>query len=176
MEMRPDNPIAAFNYGLTCRKLGDLVQAQNFYCKALELDPTFKTAALELAILQATNGKHSEAAHLLCSLIEKNPDFREARLTLAKTYIQTNRSSEALAALEPTSIEDAVARSLIGAALLLQGNFDEAQGHLEWALRHDRSLIDARINLSHIYSKKGDFGKAERFRLSANAAAQGLER
>jgi hypothetical protein len=30
--------------------------------------------------------------------------------------------------------------------------------------------VDARINLSHIYSRKGEFGKAERFRLSASAA------
>jgi Tfp pilus assembly protein PilF len=53
---------------------------------------------------------------------------------------------------------------------LQQGSIDEAQIHLEWAIRHDRSLVDARINLSYIYSRKGDFGKAERFRLSATVA------
>ena len=176
MEMRPENPIAVFNYGLAFRKQGNLAEAKRNYCRALELDPTFQTAALELAILHATTGKISEAAHLLCSIIDKNPDYREARLTLAKTYIQSNQASEALAALEPTSTEDAVARSLIGAALLQQGSIDEAQSHLEWAIRHDRSLIDARMNLAHIYSKKGEFGKAERFRLSANAAAERLVR
>ena len=174
MEMRPENPIAAFNRGFAYRKSGDLAQAQVYYSKALELDPTFKTAALELAILHATAGQHHDAVRLLCSLIEKDPDFREARLTLAKTYIQSNRSAEALAVLEPASKDDALARSLIGAALLQQGNIDEAQSHLEWAIRHDRSLIDARINLAHIYSQKGDFGKAERFRISADASVQGL--
>ena len=173
LDMRPDNPIAAFNCGLAIRKMGDPAGAETYYRKAVELDSTFKTAALELAILQASAGKHIEAAKLLSSVIERNPDYREARLTLAKTYIQSNRSSEALAALERTSAEDAVARSLIGAAHLQQGNIDEAQGHLEWALRHDRSLIDARINLAHIYTQKGDFGKAQRFRLSANTEAQG---
>ena len=175
--LKPENPIAAFNFGFALRKMGDLSGAQTWYCRALELDPTFKTAALELAIVHATNGRHNEASDLLCDLLTRNPEFREARLTLAKTYIQLNLCSKALATLEPTSKEDAVARSLIGAALLQQGSVDEAQIHLEWAIRHDRSLVDARINLSSIYSRKGDFGKAERFRLSANAArAQMQER
>jgi Tfp pilus assembly protein PilF len=167
--MKPENPIAAVNIGFALRKMGDLAGAQTWYGRALELDPTFKTAALELAILHATNGRHSEAADLLCALLAENPEFREARLTLAKTFIQTNQCSKALAVLEPTSKEDAVARSLIGAALLQQGSIDEAQSHLEWAIRHDLSLVDARINLSYIYSRKGDFAKAERFRLSATA-------
>jgi tetratricopeptide (TPR) repeat protein len=169
LKMKPENPIAAFNIGFALRKMGDLAGAQTWYGRALELDPTFKTAALELAILHATNGRHSEAADLLCALLAENPEFREARLTLAKTFIQTNQCSKALAVLEPTSKEDAVARSLIGAALLQQGSIDEAQSHLEWAIRHDRSLVDARINLSYIYLRKGDFAKAERFRLSAAA-------
>ena len=170
LNMKPENPIAVFNFGFALRKMGDLAGAQTWYCRALELDPTFKTAALELAIIHATNGKHSDAEGLLCPLLDKNPDFREARLTLAKTYIQSNQCTKALATLELTSTDDAVARSLFGAALLQQGNIDEAQNHLEWAMRHDRSLVDARINLSYIYSQKGDFGKAERFRLSASAA------
>jgi tetratricopeptide (TPR) repeat protein len=174
MELRPDNPIAVFNYGLAFRKAGDLAEAKRFFRKALELDPTFKTAALELAILHASTGEHREATILLCSLIDKSPEFREARLTLAKTYIQSNQASEALIVLQQTSKEDAMARSLIGAALLQQGNLDEALGHLEWAIRHDRSLIDARINLAHIYAQKGDLGKAERFRLSASVAVEGL--
>jgi len=170
LKLRPENPIAIFNVGFALRKMGDLSGAQRYYTRALELDPTFKTAALELAIVHATAGRHSEAANLLTALVDKNPDFREARLTLAKTYIQSNQCSKALATLQPTATEDAVARSLIGAALLQQGDIDEAQNHLEWAIRRDRSLVDARINLSRIYSQKGDFGKAERFRLSASAA------
>jgi len=170
LNMKPENPIAAFNFGFALRKEGDLGGAETWYRRALELDPTFKTAALELAIVHATNGRLHESAALLSDLLAGNPEFREARLTLAKTFIQSNQCLKALATLESTSTEDAVARSLIGAALLQQGNIDEAQSHLEWAIRHDRSLVDARINLSYIYARKGDFGKAERFRLSATAA------
>jgi len=170
LEMRPESPIAVFNFGFALRKSGDIKGAQSYYTRALELDPTFKTAALELAIIHATNGNHTAAEGLLSSLVDKNPDFREARLTLAKTYIQSNQCEKALSALQPTPTDDAVARSLIGAALLQRGNVDEAQAHLEWAIRRDRTLVDARINLSRIYSQKGDFGKAERFRLSASAA------
>jgi len=176
LAIRPKNPVAVFNLGLVHRKMGDLAEAQLYYRQAFELDPTFDAAALELAILQADTGQQYEAAMLLAALVERKPEHREARLTLAKIYIKAEQSAEALATLEPMTVKDAVTRSLIGAALLQQGHVDEAQQHLEWALKKDRSLIDARINLSIIYSKKGDFRKAERFRLSAEAAVQDLVR
>jgi tetratricopeptide (TPR) repeat protein len=147
--------------------MNDLEGAARYYRKALALDPAFKLASLELAIVRATSGKSNEAVDILQSLIEKEPGYREARLTLAKTYIQLNRPADALSTLKRSSEEDAVARSLIGAALFQQGNLDEAQAHLEWAIRKDRSLVDVRINLAQIYTQKGDHGKAERFRLSA---------
>jgi tetratricopeptide (TPR) repeat protein len=176
LDICPENPVALFNLGLVHRRMGDPAEAQLYYRKAFDLDPTFDAAALELAILQAETGQQYEAAMLLGALIDRKPEHREARLTLAKIYINANQSAEALATLEPMTVKDAVTRSLIGAALLQQGNVDEAQHHLEWAIKQDRSLIDARINLSIIYSRKGDFRKAERFRLSAEAAVQDLVR
>jgi len=176
LEIRPENPIALFNLGLAYRKAGDHPEALLYYRRAFDMDPTFDAAALELAILQADSGQQYEAAMILSALIERNPEHRQARLTLAKIYIKASQPAEALATLEPMIGKDAVTRSLMGAALLQQGNVDEAQQHLEWAIKRDRSLIDARINLSIIYSKKGDFRKAERFRLSAEAAVQEIKR
>jgi len=111
LNMKPENPIAAFNFGFALRKRGDLEGARKWYCRALELDPTFKAAALELSIVHATDGRYDEAVAMLSDLLTGNPEFREARLTLAKTFIQSNQCSKALATLEPTSTEDAVARS-----------------------------------------------------------------
>jgi tetratricopeptide (TPR) repeat protein len=165
----PKNPIAAFNCGLALRKLHDLSAAEAFYEKALRLDPAFDKAALELATLREASGRIAEAAQALEALVARRPDYREARLTLAKTYIQLNQASQAVATLERASDEDAIARSLLGAAYLQQGNLDDAQRHLEFAFRKDRSLLDARINLAQLYARRGDNGKAERFRLSAAA-------
>jgi tetratricopeptide (TPR) repeat protein len=163
--MNPANPIAIFNCGLALRKLKDDEAAGQCYEKALRLDPSFDKAALELATLRGVS-----AVGLLEGLVVRRPDYREARLTLAKTYIQLDRAAEALAVLEHASEEDAIARSLRGAAYLQKGDLAEAQRHLEFAFKKDRSLLDARINLAHLYARLGDLGKAERFRMSAAAA------
>jgi Tfp pilus assembly protein PilF len=109
---------------------------------------------------------------MLETLLERVPDYREARLTLAKAYVASNRPADALAILQSTTPQDVVARSLIGAAYLLQGNLGDAATHLEYAIKNDRSLIDARINLAQIYSRRGDKAKAERFRRSAAHALE----
>jgi len=167
--LNPKNPIATFNCGLASRKLQDFKSAEDCYEKALRLDPGFDKAALELDMLRVSSGRIAEAVGLLETLIERRPDYREARLTLAKTYIQLNQPLRAVAALDHASDEDALARSLLGAAHLQQGNLDDAQRHLEFAFRKDRSLLDVRINLAQLYARRGDAGKAERFRLSAAA-------
>ena len=165
----PKNPIATFNCGLALRKLQDVKSAEECYEKALRLDPAFDKAALELATLRAESGRLAESAVSLETLVARRPDFREARLTLAKTYVQLNQPSNAVATLEQASDEDAIARSLLGAAYLQQGKLDDAQRHLEFAFRKDRSLLDARINLAQLYARRVDKGKAERFRMSAAA-------
>jgi tetratricopeptide (TPR) repeat protein len=169
-QLNPKNPIAAFNAGLSLRKLNDLNAAAAQYGKALQLDPSFDKAALELATLHGTTGKHMKAAELLEPLVARRPEFREARLTLAKTLIALNRAVEAVNLLTGfAGGDDAVARSLLGAAHLQHGDLGQAEQHLDYAVRKDRSLVDARINLATIYARRGDTGKAERFRMAAAA-------
>jgi tetratricopeptide (TPR) repeat protein len=170
LRLRPDNPVATFNCGLAYRKLGDVQSAETYYWKAVQLDVTFDIAALELATLLDAQSRYVEAAGLLQSVIERDPDCRPARLTLAKIHIQTCRSEAALALLQNASPDDAIAQSLAGAAYLQADNLNEAEQRLERALKLDRTLIDARINLAHLYERKGDRGRAERFRASAAMA------
>jgi Tfp pilus assembly protein PilF len=58
---------------------------------------------------------------------------------------------------------DAITLSLIGVAHLQKDNLDEAQTHLERALRKDHSLTDARLNLAEVYKRKGDYARAARY-------------
>jgi tetratricopeptide (TPR) repeat protein len=169
LKLNPNNPIATFNHGLVLRKMGDVAGAQKFYEHALELDPLFREPALELAALRAENHRYAEAIDLLKPVVERNPEMREARLSLAKTYIQANDPDRALEIIGAALSEDAVALCLLGAAHLQKENFDEAQKFLEAALRRDRSLVDARINLAQIYTRKGDHARAARYLQAARA-------
>ena len=169
LEMNPRNPIATFNYGLALKKMGDRAGAQKYYARALELDSQFREAAVELAGVYAEDQRFAEAIELLKPVVERNPELREARLSLAKTYIQASQPEQALQVLDPSSADDALALCLSGAAQLQKENLDEAQHLLEAALRRDRSLIDARINLAQIYTRKGDHTRAARYIQAAKA-------
>jgi tetratricopeptide (TPR) repeat protein len=128
LSLDSENPIAAFNYGLVLRMMGDAEGAASFYKRALAIDPKFREPAMELAVL----------------------------------HLQANRPDEALRLLQGVS-SDSISLSLIGAAHLQKDNLDEAQTHLERALRKDKSLTDARLNLAEVYKRKGDYARAARY-------------
>jgi len=136
LNLNPENPISVFNYGLVLRKTGDTAAAVNFYNRALGLDPKFREAMMELAVL----------------------------------HLQANKPDEALSVLKGVSDIDATALSLIGVAHLQKDNLDEAQKNLEGALKQDRSLTDARLNLAELYKRKGDYVRAARYMQSVSAS------
>jgi tetratricopeptide (TPR) repeat protein len=139
LEINRNNPVATFNQGLAFRKMGELQDAAKFYERALELDPTFREPAMELAVL----------------------------------YIQVNKPNQALRVLGKVVDVDAVVLSLIGAAHLQKDSLDEAQKHLEAALKRNRTLIDARKNLAQVYTRKGDHARAARYLQSVTTPAWG---
>jgi tetratricopeptide (TPR) repeat protein len=167
LERTPENPVVVFNCGLMLRKLGELNKAQELYERALALDNSFREAALELADLRAARNEFDAAAALLEPVVERDPQYREACLLLAKIHIQKNNPDDALRLLASTPGTDSIARCLLGAAHLQKNNLDDAQTHLEAALRRDRSLVDARINLAQVFTRKGDYVRAARYAQSA---------
>jgi tetratricopeptide (TPR) repeat protein len=50
LRLNEENPIAAFNYGLALRKMGDSEGAVKFYNRALEIDSKFREPMMELAV------------------------------------------------------------------------------------------------------------------------------
>jgi len=128
LSLDPENPIAAFNYGLVLRMMGDAEGAVSFYKRALGIDPKFREPTMELAVL----------------------------------HLQANKPDEALRLLQGVS-SDSISLSLIGAAHLQKDNLDEAQTHLERALRKDKSLTDARLNLAEVHKRRGDYARAARY-------------
>jgi tetratricopeptide (TPR) repeat protein len=129
----------------------------------------FRRAVVELATLYEESRRYEDAVSLLKPVVARDPDYREARLTLAKTHIQMNNSDEAIDLLKEHATNDAIALSLIGAAHLQKNQPAEACGYLESALKLNRSLIDARVNLAHVYTLLGDHARAERHRLYVTA-------
>jgi tetratricopeptide (TPR) repeat protein len=162
LERSIGNPVATFNVGLSFKKLGDLDKAVKYYRRASELDPSFVEPVLELSTLYSERGEVDQARKVLESLIEAHPERREVRLALAKAYVQLQTPDEAIRVLADRLQDDALAESLRGAAYSQKGDSNAARRHLESAISKDSSLIDAQINISHIYGNAGDFVQAAR--------------
>jgi Flp pilus assembly protein TadD len=69
LEIRPDNPVAAFNYGQALRNMGDLQGAERCYERAFELDSEFREAALGLAVSYLQANKPDEALRVLGKVV-----------------------------------------------------------------------------------------------------------
>ena len=162
LERSIGNPVATFNIGLTYRKTDQLDKATSYYRRARHLDPAFAEPALELAAIHTDASEFNEAATILEELLTHHPERRDVRLALTKANLQLKRPDVALELLGDRFQGDAVAESLRGAAYLERGDNDKAREHLEAAIRGDQSIIDARINISHVYGNDGEFVRAAR--------------
>ncbi|MGD0629514.1 MAG: tetratricopeptide repeat protein [Terracidiphilus sp.] len=72
----------------------DVANARPLLELALELQPGFPMARLEMAKLDEIEGKYAEAAATLEDLIKAKPDWMEAHWALAAAYLETNRSED----------------------------------------------------------------------------------
>ncbi len=155
--------------GNVCQARNEWIAAQAQYAKCLDLNPINPIPMFNYGLVLRKMGDGEGAMNFYNRALKLDPKFREPMLELAVLHLQANRSDDALRVLEAVPEVDAITLSLIGAAHLQKGNLDEAQKHLEGALRKDRSLTDARLNLSQVFTRKGDHARAARYAQSAVA-------
>jgi len=146
---------------------GNLSAAQSEYGKCRRLEPDNPIVVFNCGLVLRKMDDTEGAITSYERALKLDPGFREPALELAILYLQTARPDDAMRVLRGVTLPDAVVLSLIGAAHLQKDNLDEAQTHLEAALRKDRSLKDARLNLSQLYMRKGDHARAARYLQSA---------
>jgi tetratricopeptide (TPR) repeat protein len=144
-------------------------QAQAEYSRGLEIQPDNPVAAFNLGLVRRQTGDFAGAIHCYEQALRNDPAFRQPALELAVLYLQEQRPGDALRVLGSIAASDSVGLSLAGAAHLQLNHLDEAQKYLESALRKDRSLKDARLNLAQVYTRKGDHARAARYLQSVNA-------
>ncbi len=72
----------------------DVANARPLLDLALELQPGFPMARLEMAKLDEVDGRYGEAAATLEDLIRAKPDWMEAHWALAAAYMELNRSED----------------------------------------------------------------------------------
>jgi tetratricopeptide (TPR) repeat protein len=144
-------------------------RAQDEYLRCLEIQPDNPLAAFDLGLVLRQTGDFVGAIEAFELSLKNDPKFRLPVLELAVLYLKINRPDDTLRVLGKVPASDPTGLSLVGAAHLQLNNLDEARKFLESALRKDRSLKDARLNLAQVYTLKGDHARAARYLQSANA-------
>ena len=147
----------------------ELTRARDEYAKCLDLNPKNPIAAFNHGLVLRKMGDSNGAVKYYERALNLDPKFREPMMELAVLHLQASKPDDALRILENVTTVDAIAFSLIGAAHLQRDNLEEAQKNLEAALKRDRTLTDARMNLAQVYKRKGDHARAARYMHAVNA-------
>jgi Flp pilus assembly protein TadD len=93
-EKMPGNPRIANNLGNVYMKQGDLVAARSSYEKALEINPGYVIARVNLAVLSLRNGKTEEAYAAFREILKAYHDDADIRNGLGVCELRRGRIEE----------------------------------------------------------------------------------
>ncbi len=145
--------------GWIYHRLGNTLEASRCWARCLELDGRFAEAHFQLGAVAFKAGKFAEAHSRFQKAVEADPKRWDARLRLAEALLLQGKAEEALAALEPVlSASTAVAAEahyFSGRACLLLGQYAQAQGHFEQAIRLSPEMTHAYHGLSTALARLG---------------------
>ena len=141
--------------------------ALRLYDSLLEERPLFGPAlkARGRCLLQTGDGAGALAALSACA--RQDASDLQTQLLLGMAYCRVQQFAAAVSVLRPLVLRDpqsVSARNVLGAALLGQGNMNEARLELEKVLRMNAQLSDTHYNLAQVYifSRPPDYDQARR--------------
>jgi predicted O-linked N-acetylglucosamine transferase (SPINDLY family) len=154
--------VYALANGLLAR--GELAAAASHYRRALELDPAFVDAHINLGNALRLQGQFEQAIASFQRALELNPALAEAHHNLGFTLDQQGRLLEAEACyLKALAIDPdfASAHNNLGNTRKALGRLAEAEACYRWALQIKPNYAEAHYNLGTIFFEQGRFVEAE---------------
>lgn len=98
----PENAVANYNYAVALWKRSKSAQdasapdrVESLLKKAIQLDPKFATAYLQLGIVYADRGDYARAIAAYKKAIDANPELEDAHYRLAAAYRKTGETTKA---------------------------------------------------------------------------------
>ena len=139
----------------------DLTAGVNTLKRALEVDPKFTRARIQLAFVYMSLGQSDVALDALCQAVDLDPKQLVARNTYAFVLLTTHRMDDAMEVWRETvkiAPDDLLANSGMGGLLMHQKRYAEAVPYLEAAQKND-SHPEARFQLARAYLRAGEIDK-----------------
>ena len=153
------NQLEADAYGAVRR--GDHLAALSAFKGAVEADPTFMRARLELAAGYIAEGQNDSAREVLLKAIDSDPKQALARRAYISVLVALQRIDEAIDATRGAlkiAPDDPEVNGGLGILLLGQERYSEAVPYLSIAARYDASA-GAQARLGFAYLRSGQIEK-----------------
>ncbi|CAM2006151.1 tetratricopeptide repeat protein [Acanthopleuribacter pedis] len=155
-----------YNDGLRAHSIGMLIEAENAYRQALDLEPEHEPAHINLAAVYIQQGHLEDAELHLRTAIEIRPGFYRGYYNLGLVFAHMEAEDEALLWFQKALERKADHFwSLVNSAEIYvnQNNLEEALTHYQIALAtgHDHTAVSLR--LADLQQRQGDFKQVEEF-------------
>jgi tetratricopeptide (TPR) repeat protein len=173
--LSPRNPVVQMAVGKLFEAGGNLDQAGSAYRKALEADPGFVPARIELLQIQSRKGDLAAAEKEARLIVQAMPQSAQAQLALGRILA---RKGDWEAAMEPLELAAkalptvAEAQALAGTAFQFNGQSDDALALYTNAVKLAPNNLDYRTTYGLLLglNKQYDQGIAELQKVTGNAA------
>ncbi|MGH7838933.1 MAG: tetratricopeptide repeat protein, partial [Candidatus Binataceae bacterium] len=161
--LNADRPEAHINLGLLFAKEKKFDAAEAEYRTALQIDPAFAPAAVNLADLYRELGRDRDGEGVLTNAISRSPGDASLRHALGLLMVRRGQKQAAIsqlaeaARLDPDNSRFAFAYA---AALIDAGQANEARGLLEASVRRHPFDRDTLAALTDLYTEAGKIPQA----------------
>ncbi|MBF0283102.1 MAG: FkbM family methyltransferase [Magnetococcales bacterium] len=152
-----------YNWGLLQQTLGAPKEAEQGYRQALDVDPNYDKAAINLGALLFDQRRFPDALNFCQSRLQRRPDDRHALLTAGMTLQALDRVEEARTLLQRAvelTPDWPEALNALGMALQSLGKSDEALARFDQAVRLAPGLASAHNNRAVVLKQRGRLDKA----------------
>ncbi|KAF6216658.1 hypothetical protein GE061_001004 [Apolygus lucorum] len=157
----PNNERVHFNLGMLAMDDRDLLGAEDWFRRAIQIKPDFRSALFNLALLLADDHKPLEAAPFLNQLVKYHPDHVKGLILLGDIYINNIKDLDAaencykrILELEPNNIQGVhnlcvvyVERGALDRAEACLKKAHELAPKEDYVLRH-LAIVQSRIAMS----------------------------
>lgn len=161
--IRASSAQASFDEGSSLGSQGDFEGARSAYQAALEIDPGYVQAHVNLIAVQAELGNHALAAKHYHHAVELNPSIAEAHYNYGVALHFADNfqgAADAFAKALDVNPQDANAHANLATTLERLGRIDEATRHFRLALKHNPSHPMANYHTGRRLADTGRFREA----------------
>jgi tetratricopeptide (TPR) repeat protein len=159
------NPDIHFYLGVIEQKHGTPAKAATFFEKTLQLDPNFTDAHNRLGLAYYNQGSYDKALQHFQKAVEIAPENSTNLRYLGMLYARREQYDQAIPYLQKAlalagprdMAEKAHSHALIGLALSRTGKAEQAQSHLEAAVKLNPGDHTAHRTLGDIYYEQGSY-------------------